>query len=229
VAIYAIGDLHLSFGTDKPMDVFGGAWENHVQKLIDGFSIIKDEDTVVLAGDISWAMSMQQAVPDFKFIADLPGKKLILKGNHDYWWETASKAKRCFADNDICNIDILHNNAFIHDGTVICGTRGWFIDQGKEDPTNKVYKRELLRLEASLKAGKALNGNRMISVLHYPPLYEGYECKEIIEMLEYYKVESCFYGHLHGGSHRLAFEGVKHGVKYRLISADYLDFTPILL
>lgn len=229
MAIYAIGDLHLSFGTDKPMDIFGKTWDNHPEKLVEGFSVVKDDDIVVLAGDLSWAMNIPQVIPDFKFVDNLPGKKLILKGNHDYWWETASKIKRCFAENGIDSIDILHNNAFIYGETVICGTRGWFLDQGKEDPSNKVYKRELCRLEASLKAGEKLNGKRIVCVLHYPPLYEGYECKEICELLEKYKVELCLYGHLHGGSHRLAFEGVKKQVEYKLISSDYLNFTPVLL
>lgn len=229
MAIYAIGDLHLSFGTDKPMDIFGKAWDNHPEKLIEGFSKIKDDDVVVLAGDLSWAMNFEGVIPDFKFVDRLPGKKLILKGNHDYWWETVSKIKRCFAENGIESIDILHNNAFIHEETVICGTRGWFLDQGKADETNKVYKRELCRLEASLKAGEQLQGKRTVCVLHYPPLYDGYECKEICELLEKYKVSCCLYGHLHGGSHRLAFEGVKNGVEYKLISSDYLNFTPFLL
>lgn len=229
MAIYAIGDLHLSFGTDKPMDIFGDSWADHPEKLKEGFSKVKDEDFVILAGDASWAMNLPQAVPDFKFIDELPGKKLILKGNHDYWWETASKTKRCFEENGITTIDILHNNAFLVENTAVCGTRGWFLDLGKEDPGSKVYKRELGRLETSLKAGKAFNAERLICVLHYPPLYEGYECAEITQMLEEYEVECCFYGHLHGPSHRLAFENEKNGVKYKLISSDYLGFTPILV
>ena len=184
---------------------------------------------MILAGDSSWGINLAEAAEDFKFIDRLPGKKLILKGNHDYWWETATKTKKCFAENRITGIDILHNNAFIHGDTVICGTRGWFLDQGENDPDSKVYKRELCRLEASLMAGKALGGTRTVCALHYPPLYEGYECKEIVELLEEYGVDLCLYGHLHGPSHRLAFIGVKNNVEYRLIASDYLNFTPILL
>lgn len=227
MAIYAIGDLHLSFAVNKPMDIFGTAWENHIEKLNQGFEKVADDDLVILAGDSSWAMSMNEAVPDFSFINDLPGKKLILKGNHDYWWETVSKIKKCFSENQIDSIDVLHNNAFMHGDTAICGTRGWFLDQDGKD--GKVYKRELGRLEASLKAGRELGAKRLVCALHYPPIYEGYECEEITNMLSEYEVELCVYGHLHGPSHRLAYCEEKNGVKYQLISADYLKFEPLLL
>ncbi len=229
MAIYAIGDLHLSFAVNKPMDIFGTAWENHIEKIKQGFLNITDDDLVVLAGDSSWAMTMAEAVEDFSFIDSLPGKKLILKGNHDYWWETASKIKRCFSENQINSIDILHNNAYLYEDTAICGTRGWFLDQDKDGKDSKVYNRELGRLEASLKAGKELGAKRIICALHYPPIYEGYECEEITKMLSDYKVETCVYGHLHGPSHRLAYLEEKNGVQYQLISADYLKFTPWVL
>lgn len=227
MAIYAIGDLHLSFGVDKPMDVFGEIWKDHPNKLIYGFQEIQENDWVILAGDTSWAMTLEQAAPDFAFVDALPGKKLLIKGNHDYWWETATKTKRCFAEHGIHSIDILHNNAFLYEDTAVCGTRGWFLDQ--EDQSGKVYRRELCRLESSLKAGQALGARRTVCALHYPPLYLGYECREITDMLADYRVDCCLFGHLHGASHKLAVTGLHKGVEYRLVSADAIGFVPQLV
>ena len=133
MSLYTIGDLHLSLGTNKPMDVFGGRWENYVQKLSEGFSQLNDDDLTVLCGDITWGMTMEEALPDFKFIDALPGKKIILKGNHDYWWTTATKARSFFEKNDIKNIDVLHNSSFAYGGVSICGTRGWFYEEFRSD------------------------------------------------------------------------------------------------
>ena len=220
MALYAIGDTHLSLAADKPMDVFGGGWEGYVDKLRDGFALVNDEDTVVLCGDLSWGMSLEEARADFAFLDALPGRKLLLKGNHDYWWNTASKMNRFFAENGFTTLNILHNNCYSYGPYALCGTRGWFYE---EKGDQKVFRRELIRLEASLKAA----GERpKLCFLHYPPLYQGYRCNEILELLEQYQVELCCYGHLHGGSHRLAVEGKQGGVTYRLVSADYVGFQP---
>lgn len=220
MALYAIGDPHLSLSCDKPMDVFGGAWENYVDKLREGFSVVEPEDTVVLCGDLSWGMNLEQAQADFAFLNALPGRKLLLKGNHDYWWTTAAKMNRFFAEKGFDTFRLLHNNCHFYGETALCGTRGWFFEE-HGDP--KVFNRELIRLETSLKAA----GEReKLCFLHYPPRYQGYTCTEIIELLERYQVKACYYGHLHGGSHRLAMEGTYGGVEYHLISADYLDFQP---
>ena len=153
MSLYTIGDPHLSLGTNKPMDVFGGRWENYVQKLSDGFAGLNDDDLTVLCGDITWGMTMEEALPDFKFIDALPGRKIILKGNHDYWWTTATKARSFFAKHDIKTIDVLHNSSFEYAGVSICGTRGWFYEESKGvEHDKKIMNREIMRLEASLKA-----------------------------------------------------------------------------
>ena len=224
MALYAIGDTHLSLSAGKPMDVFGGGWTGYVDKLREGFEIISPEDTVVICGDVSWGMSLEEARADFAFLDALPGgRKLLLKGNHDYWWMTAAKMKRFFADNGFSTLDILHNNCHLYGETALCGTRGWFYEEDRGEHSAKVFNRELIRLEASLKAA----GEReKLCFLHYPPLYQGYRCGEIIGLLERYGVKLCCYGHLHGGSHRLAVTGRQGEVEYRLVAADYVGFTP---
>ena len=226
MALYALGDTHLSLSADKPMDVFGGSWEGYVDKLSQGLGALSPEDTVVLCGDISWGMSLEEAKADFGFLDALPGRKLILKGNHDYWWNTASKMNAFFADNGFTTLHILHNNCYTYGPYALCGTRGWFYEEEQSGHNEKVFNRELIRLEASLKAA----GEReKICFLHYPPLYQGYHCSEIIDLLECYGVSKCYYGHLHGGSHRLAIEGRHGGVEYHLVSADYLRFQPQII
>ena len=224
MALYAIGDLHLSLGAEKPMDVFGGKWLGYMDKLRDGMSVIGPEDTTVLLGDLSWALNLEGAAADFGWINQIPGRKIILKGNHDYWWSTAAKFYKFCQENGFENQFILNNNHYEYDGWAICGTRGWFYEEdrgGKHD--EKVFKRELIRLEASLKSAGEMN--KMV-FLHYPPRYRGYECREILELLEKYEVRRCFYGHLHSDSHKLAVEGLWNGTEFRLVSADYIGFRP---
>lgn len=228
MALYAIGDTHLSLDCDKPMDVFGGRWDGYVDKLREGFqATVSPEDTVVVCGDVSWGMSLEEAKADFAFLDALPGeRKLLLKGNHDYWWTTASKMKAFFAENGFATLDILHNNCHFYGETALCGTRGWFYEEDRGEHSAKIFNRELIRLEASLKAA----GEReKLCFLHYPPLYQGYRCQEIIGLLERYGVKLCCYGHLHGGSHRLAVTGRQGSVEYRLVAADYTGFTPVKL
>jgi predicted phosphohydrolase len=225
MALYAIGDLHLCLGAEKPMDIFGGAWVDYMQKLKEGLSVIGPEDTTILLGDLSWALDLEQAKPDFAWINEIQGKKIILKGNHDYWWSTAAKFNQFCKDNGFHNMHILHNNHYEYAGWAICGTRGWFFEEersGQHD--EKVFKRELLRLETSLKSAGELP--KMV-FLHYPPRYKGYLCEEILELLGRYEARSCFYGHLHGASHGLAMEGLWDGIEYRLVSADRLNFKPL--
>ena len=224
MALYAIGDTHLSLNSDKPMDVFGGGWEGYVDKLREGFARVEDTDTVVLCGDLSWGMSLEEARDDFAFLnSELPGEKWLLKGNHDYWWNTAAKMNAFFQANGFERLHILHNNCAYYAEIALCGTRGWFFEENGGPQTEKVFKRELIRLEASLKVA----GEReKLCFLHYPPLYRGYRCQEIIDLLERYEVSACYYGHLHGPSHRLAIEGVRGGVDYHLVSADFVGFRP---
>ena len=227
MALYAIGDLHLCLGAPKPMDVFGGNWIGYMDKLRQGMSVIRPEDTTVLLGDLSWALDLAGAQADFSFIDAIPGRKIILKGNHDYWWSTASKFYKFCGENGFSNQWILNNNHYEYDGYAICGTRGWFFEEERSgEHDEKVFKRELMRLEASLKSAGDLP---KLVFLHYPPRYKGYECTEILQLLQQYDVRRCFYGHLHGASHGLAQEGLWDGVDFKLVAADKLNFVPHLV
>ena len=224
MALYAIGDLHLCLGAPKPMDIFGGNWTGYMDKLKEGMSVITDADTTVLLGDLSWALSLEESAADFAWINEIPGRKIILKGNHDYWWSTAAKFYKFCEVQQFSDMLILNNNCYEYEDWAICGTRGWFFEEERSGAHDeKVFRRELCRLESSLKA--AGDKHKMV-FLHYPPRYKGYECKEILELLEKYEVRRCFYGHLHGGSHKLAMEGLWDGVEYRLVSSDHLNFKP---
>ena len=227
MALYAIGDLHLCLGAEKPMDIFGGAWVGYMDKLRQGLSVVKPEDTLVLLGDLSWALELSQAREDFAWINEIPGRKIILKGNHDYWWSTATKFYNFCEANGFQNMFILNNNHYEYEDIAICGTRGWFFEEDKSGTHDeKVFRRELIRLETSLQSA----GDRQkIVFLHYPPRYKGYACKEILDLLQKYEVRNCYYGHLHGASHGLAMQGVWDGINYRLVSADKLDFQPYLV
>ena len=227
MALYAIGDLHLCLGADKPMDIFGGTWVGYMDKLRQGLSVIGPEDTTVLLGDLSWSLDLAGAREDFSFINAIPGRKIILKGNHDYWWSTAAKFYRFCQENGFENQFILNNNHYEYADIAICGTRGWFYEEersGQHD--EKVFKRELIRLEASLQSA---GEKQKIVFLHYPPKYKGYECPEILALLEKYGVRRCFYGHLHGASHGLGMEGIWNGIDFKMVSADCLDFEPWLV
>lgn len=224
MALYAIGDLHLCLGAPKPMDVFGGIWTGYMDKLKEGLSVISPADTTVLLGDLSWALDLSSVQADFAWINEIPGRKIILKGNHDYWWSTAAKFHRFCEEKGFTDLHILNNNCYVYDDWAICGTRGWFFEEERSGTHDeKVFRRELMRLEASLKAA---GERRRLVFLHYPPRYKGYECLEILDLLHRYDVRRCFYGHLHGGSHKLAMEGQWDGIEFRLVSADYLNFKP---
>ena len=228
MALYVIGDTHFSEGCNKPMDVFGGKWIGYRDKLVESLAVLQPEDTLVLAGDFSWGMSLKEALPDFRLLDSFPGRKLLLKGNHDYWWETVSKMKRFFAENAIETIDFLHNSCYFYNGAALCGTRGWFYD--KNDPAagdDKIFKRELIRLEASLKAAVDQGAREIDCFLHYPPVFAGTEVPQITEILSRYPVKRVFYGHLHGESLRGAFSGMRNGIYYTVVSADALGFRPI--
>ena len=225
MALYAIGDLHLCLSAPKPMDVFGGAWVGYMDKLREGLKVIGPEDTTILLGDLSWSLDLDHAGEDFAFMDAIPGRKIIVKGNHDYWWSTAAKFRKFCDAHGFENFALLNNNCYQYEDWALCGTRGWFFEEersGQHDA--KVFKRELIRLETSLKA--AGEKPKMV-FLHYPPRYKGYECREILELLERYEVKRCYYGHLHSESHKLAVEGLWGGTEFRLVSADYVDFKPV--
>ena len=225
LSLYAIGDLHLSLGSDKPMDVFGGGWENYVEKIKHGFSFLEPDDLCVLCGDISWAMSLEESIVDFMFIKELPGKKIVLKGNHDYWWTSAAKMKSFFTQNGIDNIEILHNNSFSFNGAAICGTRGW-LTEGETDTEHnlKIMARETARLRASLQA--AGDAEEKLCFFHYPPRFKNMVCRDIIDVMDEFGVRKCWYGHIHSHGHHFSVNGVVDGIAYNMVSADFVDFIP---
>ena len=224
MALYAIGDLHLSLNSNKPMDIFGEDWHNYVERIREGFSALTDEDVTVLCGDLSWGMSLEESLEDFRFIDALPGKKILMKGNHDYWWNTAAKMTKFFEEHELTTMSLLHNNCLFYGDKAICGTRGWFYELDNQGTHNeKMLLREVGRLETSLKAA----GEReKLCFLHYPPIYQGYRCPEIMRVLSEYGVKECYYGHLHGASHRRAIEGTREGTLFSLVSGDFLGFKP---
>ena len=223
MAIYTIGDLHLSLGCEKPMDIFPG-WQGYMEKLERHWNtLVRPEDTVVLAGDTSWAMKLEDTVADFSFLQRLPGQKLLLKGNHDYWWTTVKKMERFLQENGFDSLHILHNNSILAEGLAVCGTRSWMFDVG-EAHDEKVMNRELGGLRASLDA--AQEGAERVAFLHYPPVYPNANAQQVIDLLKEYNVKRCFYGHLHGNAIRFAVQGMVDGIEYRLISADALAFCP---
>lgn len=231
MALFTIADPHLSHGVTKPMDVFGGRWQGYVEKLEKNWrALIGPEDTVVLGGDISWGIDLKEAREDFLYLNRLPGRKIILKGNHDLWWTTIKKMNAFLQENQIENMFFLHNNCYFYQDIALCGTRGWFFEeQFQESHDEKIFKRELLRLEASLKAASAQPCTELYCFLHYPPIFTNFRCDEIIALLHKYQVTHCIYGHLHSGSLRYAIEGVQEGINFRLVSGDHVDFIPVLL
>jgi len=228
MSLFAIADLHLSLGTDKPMDIFRG-WDNYVDRLTENWKkIITDNDTVVIGGDISWAMKLNDTIKDFEYINNLPGRKIFIKGNHDYWWETVNKMNNFLEDNEFDSLNILFNNSYICDDYAICGTRGWLVDSQSDEDT-KILNREVGRLKTSLESAKN-TGKEPVVFLHYPPLYGGAVCQEIIDVLKEYNVKKCYYGHIHGSSMiRGSYNGEYDGISFKLISCDALSFIPILV
>ncbi|MEG1448604.1 MAG: metallophosphoesterase [Oscillospiraceae bacterium] len=226
MALYAIGDTHLSLSCDKPMDIFGG-WDGYVEKLKENWqNVVKQEDTVVIPGDISWGMSLNDSLKDFEFIHKLNGKKLILKGNHDYWWSTKNKMDKFLLENGLTSIKIIHNNSEFAEGVNICGTRGWIFEKG-EAFDQKILAREAGRLEASIKdAQKSHPEAPIIVFLHYPPIYCNEISKEILDIIFKYNIKECYYGHIHSVGCKYAINGVANGINLKLVSADFLDFMP---
>lgn len=229
MSIFVIADLHLSFSNDKPMDIFGKNWENHAKKIKENWiNKVKEEDYVILPGDFSWAMYLEETKLDFEYLNNLPGKKILLKGNHDYWWSTVTKIDNFLKDNNIDNINILYNNSYLIEDKIIVGTRGWNILDREEE--SKMVKRECGRLELSINDGikKYGNNKEIIAFLHYPPLTKEYkyhpEKSEFVQIFNKYGIKRCYYGHLHGKAHNDAIEGEVNGITYKLISADYLNF-----
>lgn len=231
MALYTIADLHLACGVEKPMDVFGGRWQGYMEKIEKNWRArITQNDTVVIGGDVSWAINFEQLKADFAYLDRLPGKKIILKGNHDLWWDTAKKMNAFVQENGFQNIVFLHNNCFFFGDIALCGTRGWFYEEDfKKGHDEKIFRRELGRLETSLKLGQAGNPREIICFLHYPPIFASFRCEEIIALLHRCGVRRCVYGHLHSESLRWAVEGVQEGIEFILSSSDHINFMPLRL
>lgn len=231
MSIYVMGDLHLPFGVNKPMDVFGDGWQGYTEKIKEDWNKkVKNEDIVILAGDFSWATYLEDTYKDFEYLCALPGKKIMLKGNHDYWWTTITSMKKYLEENNFNNIDFLYNNSFLIEDKIIVGTRGWALLDTEN--SRKMVKREAARLELSLKSAIEKYGEQkeIICIMHYPPVLATYMKNEytynseFLDVMKKYNVKRCYYGHLHGASHKDAIEGNVEGINLKLISGDYLNF-----
>lgn len=223
LAVYTLSDLHLSFSADKPMSIFKG-WENHTERLFANWNrLVQKDDTVILIGDFSWALKLEDTLADFKFLESLNGTKILIKGNHDLWWTTKTKVLNFLKANEINSVKILFNDAFLAEDIAVCGTRGWFYDSGETDI--KVLLREAGRLETSIKAAKELGGTPVI-FLHYPPVYGEFVCKEIIDVIKNSGIKTVYHGHIHGAGLNNSVSEYD-GIKFNLVSCDCVNFTPV--
>lgn len=232
MSIYAISDLHLARSVDKPMDVFGARWYNYMERLENEWrQTVSADDFVIVPGDISWATYLEQAYKDFQLIETLPGRKIVSKGNHDYWWTTLSKLEHFISENHFSTISFMHNNSFRLEGSVVCGTRGWKTpgDDEFSAEDRKIYARELQRMELSLKKAERRDGETLIAAIHFPIFNSKGVFSEFLDIMLKYGVNICIYGHLHGEACRSAIEGNVKGIDFRFISADYLGFKPVKL
>lgn len=237
MSVFAIADLHLPLSANKPMDIFGNRWQDYVSKLKKNWcAIVSDEDTVIIPGDISWAINIEDSYDDFAFIESLPGKKLLGKGNHDYWWGTMAKNRAYVEQNGFKTIDFLFNNAYEVEDYIICGTRGWYIDEKLQNVKNdveydKIVARETARLKMSLDEAVRLRGERdkqILVFLHFPPVYGSFLCEPIIEVLKEFGIKNCYYGHIHG-VYNIPKTTVYNDIAFTLISADFLNFVPMIV
>lgn len=230
MSIYTIGDLHLSFHENKPMSIFGDNWKGHEEKIKqDWKEKVKENDLVVIPGDFSWSTYLKDTYDDFTYLNELPGKKILLKGNHDYWWTTVTSMRKFLKENHFENIDFVYNSAYEYENYIIAGTRGW--GQNEEGEDKKLLKRESARLEFSLKEAQKLNENQekeIIVFLHYPPIINSNivnnEMSEFVRIMKEYNIKRCYYGHLHSSSIKEAVQGQYYGIDFKLVSADGLDF-----
>lgn len=243
MSLFVLSDTHLSISDNKPMDIFGSRWQGYTEKLKKRWnSVVDPEDTVVIAGDISWSMSHTGALEDLRFIESLNGKKIIGRGNHDYWWTSLTKLNALCRENGLDSISFLYNNAYAVENFIICGSRGWYIDESnrkmpEEADYDKIVAREAIRLELSLNEAAKLRSEMLekdgvereiLVFLHFPPDFRGYTCKEIVSVLKKFNIRRCYYGHIHG-VYDVPISEVSDGIRYTLTSADFLDFIPLLI
>ncbi len=237
MALYVIADLHLSGSVNKSMDVFGKRWAGYQERIKSNWTrLVKDEDTVIVPGDVSWGMSLDEALSDFKFIDSLPGTKYLMKGNHDFWWNTLAKTERFFAENEITTIKLLQNSAVKVEGFILAGSRGWFSDERNQNTVgspdfDKIVARETLRLKMSLDAAKKLQteaNEEILAFFHFPPAIGSFECSEFISLLSEYCVKRCFFGHIHDPNITEGKFSIRE-IEMNLISADFLQFVPLYI
>ena len=230
MAIFAISDLHLSFGVNKPMNIFGKTWENYEERIKKNWlSTVTQNDTVIIPGDISWGLTFNEALPDFKFIDKLPGQKILIRGNHDYYFSTKTKLSRQFKENNLNTLKILQNEAFDVDNYIICGTRGWGRNEcNTKEFDEKIIAREECRLILSLEQGRLLQksgiNKDILVALHYPPFVSNFQ-----NIMKEYNVKKCIYGHLHGYGRFLIKEGIIDNIEYVMVSCDNTDFKLVKL
>jgi predicted phosphohydrolase len=239
MSIFVIADLHLDTVTnEKSMEVFGNRWQGYIAKIQKNWNaVVTDKDTVIIPGDISWALTTEESIPDLQWIDALPGRKIIMKGNHDFWWTTLSKMKRLFEENGITTIELLYNNAIEVENYIVAGSRGWFVDKSVQPAKSvsvdhsKIVNREVIRLKLSLEEAKKLSentGKEIIAFFHFPPVWSDFECIEILEVLEEYNVSRCYFGHIHGCYSQGSVFKWKN-IEFRMISADFIDFLPQII
>ncbi len=229
MSLYAISDLHLSFDEDKPMDIFGDNWQKHQEKIKQNWlEAVEENDLVLLPGDFCWAMYLEDAYKAFEYLEKLPGKKLLLKGNHDYWWTTIKKMRNYLQENNFNSIDFIYNNSYEFGNYIICGTRGWTISD-TDSENKKILNREVQRLKLSLEYSKSnfnLDEKNIIVCMHYPPIKEDH-ISEFVDLMKQYNVKLCIYGHLHGNAQKEVKEGLIEQINFKMVSCDYTDFKLI--
>lgn len=239
MSLFVISDLHLDILTnEKSMEVFGEKWKDYTKRIQKNWSaVVSENDTVIIPGDISWALNLETSLNDLKWINDLPGKKILMKGNHDFWWSTVTKMKRFFAENNLNTFDILHNNAIETESYILAGSRGWFVDKAVQPQKTttvdyeKILNREQIHLRMSLNEAKKIqekNNKEILVFFHFPPIWSDFKCEELLNILNEYNISRVFFGHIHGSyNHSSYFE--YNGIQFRMISADFIDFIPQLI
>ena len=236
MSLFVIADLHLSSDGSKSMEIFGPRWTDYMNKLRRNWmAVVNPEDTVIVPGDISWGLKLEDAISDLKFLESLPGKKLIGKGNHDFWWSTASKMNAMMKEQEIESIRMLYNNAYVCEDVIVCGTRGWFVEENQQHTVgdadyNRIVNREVIRLRLSLDEAMKLKAENptfpILVFLHFPPVWNGYVCREIVDVLHEYEISSCYFGHIHGAYHMPRTTNFE-GIDFILTAADALQFSPM--